>query len=145
MTTASRALLRGDVMQAEGLRLKPYRDTVGKLTIGYGRNLDDVGISTLEAEVLLDHDLADCELVCRREFAWFSDLCERRQRVVVEMVFNLGLTGFKGFHNTIAAIASGEYLDASRRMLQSKWSRQVKGRALRLASMMRDGERVDPR
>ena len=70
MSPEARALLRRDVMAAEGLRLKPYRDTVGKLTIGWGRNLEDNGITKLEAEVLLDHDLAAAELECRRAFPW---------------------------------------------------------------------------
>lgn len=139
MNLTSRALLRKDVMQAEGLRLKPYRDTVGVLTIGYGRNLDHVGISKLEAEVLLDHDLHACEVACLNEFAWFDALSELRQRVIVEMVFNLGLAGFKGFTQTIAAIVAKDYDTAARRMLASKWAKQVKGRAIRLADLMRDG------
>lgn len=139
MNLTSRALLRKDVMQAEGLRLKPYRDAVGKLTIGYGRNLDDVGISKLEAEVLLDHDLHDVEMACRALFGWFDALSELRQRVVVEMAFNLGIAGFSAFHKTIAAIEARDYELASRQMLASKWAKQVKGRAIRLAELMRDG------
>lgn len=127
-------------MRAEGCVLKPYKDTVGKLTIGYGRNLDDVGISKLEAEVLLDHDLAQAEQDCRKAFRWFGDLNEARQRVVVEMVFNLGLPRFCGFGQTIAAIQSKDYELAAARMLASKWAAQVKSRAVRLAGVMRDGQ-----
>ena len=139
MTLDARAALRKDVMQAEGLRLKPYTDTVGKLTIGYGRNLDDVGISALEAEVLLDHDLASAELECRKAFDWFPPLNDRRQRVVTELVFNLGLTKFRGFTATIAAIEAKDYGRAAQQMLASKWARQVKGRAVRLAEAMKTG------
>lgn len=139
MNLTSRALLRKDVMHAEGLRLKPYRDTVGKLTIGYGRNLEDVGITKLEAEVLLDHDLADAEMECRKAFAWFDGLSELRQRVIVEMVFNLGLSRFMEFKATIAALMLRDYETAARQMLASKWAKQVKGRAIRLSEWMRDG------
>jgi lysozyme len=123
----------------EGLRLKPYRCTAGKLTIGYGRNLDDRGISQQEAETLLRNDVADAYAECRREFPWFSGLDEAREAIVVSMVFNLGMAKFKGFHNTIAAIARGDYQDAASRMLQSRWAQQVGNRAIRLAAAMRTG------
>lgn len=139
MTLEARTLLRKDVMAAEGLRLKPYTDTVGKLTIGYGRNLDDVGITQLEAEVLLDHDLAQAERECRKAFEWFPLLTDRRQRVITEMVFNLGLSRFRGFGRTIQAIKAGDYERASRQMLSSRWASQVKGRAVRLAEAMKAG------
>lgn len=139
MTLDARATLRREVMAAEGLRLKPYTDTAGKLTIGYGRNLADVGISTLEAEVLLDHDLADAEIACRKTFDWFALLNDARQCVVVEMVFNLGLQRFQGFGQTIAAIKQGDYPQASRQMLASRWAAQVGARAERLAEVMRVG------
>lgn len=126
-------------MQAEGLRLKPYRDTVGKLTIGYGRNLDDNGITQTEAEVLLDHDLYEAEKSCIRHFEWFEGLSELRQRVVAEMVFNLGLAKFKEFKRTIAAIKAKDYQAAAQQMLESKWASQVGIRAKRLAEWMRDG------
>ena len=48
----------GMLKRHEGLRLKPYQDTIGKLTIGYGRNLDDRGISKEEAEYLLRNDIS---------------------------------------------------------------------------------------
>ena len=56
-----RQLLRSQLERHEGLRLKPYRDTVGKLTVGYGRNLEDVGISRDEADFMLDNDIDQVE------------------------------------------------------------------------------------
>lgn len=138
MTLADRAHLRRDVMAAEGCVLKPYRDTVGVLTIGYGRNLDDVGITKLEAEVLLDHDLLAAEMSCAK-LAWWDSLNDARQRVVVEMVFNLGMTRFLGFAKTINAIRARDYGTAAVQMLDSKWARQVGQRAQRLADTMRRG------
>lgn len=139
VTLESRVLLRLEIMDQEGLELKPYKDPVGKLSIGYGRNLDDVGISKLEAEVLLDHDLASAEMECRKAFPWFPALSDVRQRVLVNMCFNLGLTKLKTFTRMLSALSQHDYALASREMLQSKWAEQVKGRALRLAKMMRDG------
>lgn len=152
MNLTSRAALRNDVMRDEGFRQFPYMDCCGKpyrqctcarkgfLTVGYGRNLDANGISKLEAEVLLDHDLYVAEAGATRQFDWFASLSERRQQVVVNMIFNLGAMKFSGFHATIAAIKAKDYVTASMQMLASKWAAQVGARATRLAKMMRDGE-----
>lgn len=124
------------LIRDEGLRLKPYKDTVGKLTIGVGRNLDDVGISQDEAEHLLFNDIAKVEVEARK-YAWFPALSDTRKAVVLSMIFNMGSQGFAGFKNTIDDIAAGDYGSAASRMLQSKWATQVGNRAVRLARAMR--------
>lgn len=122
----------------EGLRLKPYRDSVGKLTIGIGRNLDDVGISHEEAYLLLGNDIAKVESEAAR-FPWFLELNEARQAVVLNMIFNLGLAGFIKFSNTIRYISAGDYNSAAEHMRNSKWADQVGARAGRLARIMETG------
>jgi lysozyme len=150
MNPTSRAALRNDLMRDEGFRQFPYMDCCGKpyrsctcaikgaLTIGFGRNLDANGISKLEAEVLLDHDIYVAEQSAAKSFGWFAGLSERRRQVVTNMVFNLGLTKFTGFGATIAAIKAKDYVKASMQMLASRWAAQVGTRATRLAKMMRD-------
>ena len=139
MSPEARTHLRRDVMWAEGFRAKPYRDTVGKLTIGYGRNLDDVGITTFEAGMLLDHDLAAAESECVSAFAWYPTLADARQRVLVEMAFNLGLPRLLGFGKMLAAAKTGDYETAAKEMLASRWKEQVGARAIRMADQMRRG------
>lgn len=123
----------------EGLRLKPYRDTVGKLTIGVGRNLDDVGITRAEALLLLANDI---EAVTGQleKYGWYKLLDPVRQKVIVDMAFNLGLAGLLKFQKMIAAIGCMDYEGAAEEMLDSRWARQVGRRAQRLAEMMRTGE-----
>ena len=153
MNPTSRAALRTDVMGAEGFRQFPYFDCCGKpyksctcakrgkLTIGYGRNLDDVGLSKLEGEVLLDHDLHTAEMNAGKAFDWFAACSELRQRAVVELCFNLGIVGFKGFRQTIAAIKAKQYVAASLNLLDSLWAKQVgETRSQRIARYLRDGE-----
>ena len=134
-----RSALNAELIRDEGLRLRPYLDSVGKLTIGVGRNLDDVGISNAEALTMLanDVDLAIHELESR--FTWFGDLSDARQRVLVNMCFNLGITRLLGFRNMLAAVELGDYYKAAHEMLDSKWARQVGDRAKRLATMMEQG------
>lgn len=127
------------LIKHEGLRLKPYRCTAGKLTIGVGRNLDDKGITEAEAMVMLDNDIRAITRALSETFSWFIFLDNVRKAVVVSMVFNLGLGGFLKFKNTIAAIRDKDWNKAADNMLQSKWAEQVGQRAFELAEMMRYG------
>lgn len=128
------------LVRHEGLVFKPYRDTVGKLTIGVGRNLDDYGITETEAYYLLFGDIDRAVSAAQRSFAWFGKLDEVRQAVVLSMIFNMGLKGFMGFKRTILAIESGKYELAANCMLESKWASQVGRRARELSKMMLTGE-----
>ena len=151
MNLTSRMLLLADLKRDEGFRSKPYMDCCGqywrecrcdvkgRLTIGYGRNLDDVGLTQLEAEVLLDHDVVNAEQEAIKSFDWYPTLSEARQRVVANMIFNLGIGKFRGFGATIAAIKAKDFTKASMQMLASRWAGQVGSRAARLARQMRDG------
>lgn len=120
----------------------PYTDTVGKVTIGFGRNLTDRGISMVEGALFLEHDIDDAmkDLVTR--YPWVEAMDPARQGVLVNMMFNLGLSRFAGFKQTIALVQKGQYDDAAVRMLESRWAEQVGDRALRLSEQMRRGEWV---
>lgn len=138
MTASDRHALWQQLIRHEGIRLRVYTDTVGVPTIGVGRNLKDKGISHDEAMLLLQHDLEECERDCET-FPWFAALDAIRQRVIVDMRFNLGAAGLRKFTNTLAAVSRGDYETAASGMLKSLWAKQVKGRAVRLAEMMRTG------
>jgi len=129
--------MRAELVRDEGLRLRIYKDTVGKLTIGVGRNLDDVGISKDEAYLMLDNDIQRTSDSLDKNLPWWKTLDEVRQRVILNMAFNMGINSLLGFKNTLAAIQAGRYNDAADGMLASKWATQVGDRATRLAKMMR--------
>lgn len=135
----NRQLLRSQLERHEGLRLKPYHDTVGKQTIGYGRNLEDVGISRDEADFLLDNDIDQVERQLETVDE-YRDLDAVRQTVIANMAFNLGFAGLMGFKNMWAAIGRRDWESASEEMLNSKWARQVGVRAVELSEIMRTGE-----
>lgn len=127
----------------EGKKNKPYKDTVGKLTIGIGRNLTDRGITEEEIVFLFGTDVALVEKDLDRNLKWWREMSEVRQRVLADMCFNLGITKLLAFKNTLEAMRTGRYNDAASGMLNSLWAKQVKGRAVRLANMMRTGEDYD--
>lgn len=124
----------------EGLRLKPYHCTAGKLTIGYGRNLDDTGISEAEAELLLEADIAKVQKLLQYHLEWYVNMNAPRQAVFANMVFNLGIGGFFKFKRMRIAAMQGDYATAAVEMLDSLWARQVGQRADELAEQMRTGE-----
>lgn len=129
------ALLEKD----EGLRLKPYRDTVGKQTIGIGRNLDDVGITTEEARYLCENDVGKCEAEMDRRWPWWRQMSENRQMVLCSMVFQLGAAGVAKFPKFIAALQREDWIGAAAEMTDSLWAKQTPARAERLAKMMEEG------
>jgi len=133
--------IKEQLVRHEGLRLKPYRCTAGKLTIGIGRNLDDCGISQTEAYVLLENDIQNCEKQLLDEISEiYNALDEVRKSVLLNMCFNLGIGGLLGFNNTLAFIAAGDWERAANGMLASKWAKQVGRRAIELSELMRKGK-----
>ena len=128
-------LLLRQIELNEGFRKNPYKDTEGITTIGIGRNLDHVGISHDEAMYLLKNDV-DKSIKEITKYSWFNELSDVRQRVVIDMVFNLGIHGFLKFDKTIMHIKNKRYRLAASEMLNSKWAWQTGARARRLAMMM---------
>ena len=122
----------------EGLRTKPYRDSMGIMTIGYGRNLESRGITESEAEMMLDNDIKWFTRQLQWELPWFDSKPEIVKTVLVNMAFNLGVGGLLGFKNTLRMIEEGKYNDASESMLKSMWAKQVGNRAVELSNLLKD-------
>jgi lysozyme len=127
------------LMAHEGLRLKPYTDTAGKLTIGVGRNLTDAGITECEARTMLDNDINTAFKFCQSRIACFGALNDVRQNVVVEMAFNLGGPKLLQFTQMLTALERADFAEASKQMLDSAWAKEVGDRAVELAKLMKDG------
>ena len=135
------ALLKAHIKWAEaatGPELFPYRDTVGKLTIGYGRNLDDRGITREEAELMLNKDMADA-INDASSLPYWEQLSPVRQIVISDMVYNLGLTKFRKFINLNKALLIQDYSLAGHEMKDSRWYRQTERRAKVLVQAMISG------
>ena len=132
--------LKDALMRDEGLRLKSYVDSRGKITVGYGRNLTDVGLSLAEAELLLDNDMQRATAGVQAALPWTTGLDEVRRGALENMAFNLGVTGLLGFHKMLAAMQRGDWPTAALEALNSEWARQVGPRAYRLSRQLESGE-----
>lgn len=134
----------------EGLRLEAYLDTEGVWTIGYGHTGPEVKRGLVwtreQAENALIEDIEKHNRQLHAALPWAQRLDPVRRRVLENMAFNLGIgsaatgKGLLGFKNTLAYVQAGQFDKAADGMLASKWARQVKGRAVRLAKEMRTGK-----
>ncbi len=123
----------------EGIKLKPYTDTEGHLTIGIGHNLDN-GITIQQAYALLDSDVDICIKELDRYFPIWKEHSEQRQNVLIELMFNMGAPRLTGFSRMWSALEKHDYKLAAIEMLDSKWAAQVGKRARTLAKQMETGE-----
>ena len=133
----NRDVLIDQLKEHEGLRFRPYLCSAGKLTIGVGRNLEARGITEEEALFLLGNDISRCIIDLERIFgSHFGTLPEIAQRVIIDMRFNLGAKGFRGFKNFIAAIKDSDFQKATLEIVDSLWYNQVRSRGRNLVKMM---------
>jgi lysozyme len=124
----------------EGCRLKPYRDSKGILTIGIGRNIEQVGITIEEAHYLLSNDVTHADRDVTRALPWVAGLDGVRQAVLINMCFNVGLPKLLTFVKMLAAMQAGDWQTAANEILNSKYANDVGDRAKRLAQQLITGE-----
>ena len=128
--------LKDQLILHEGMELKSYTCSAGYITLGVGRNVEELGITEDEARYLLDNDILRVTKELDDNLPWWRDMSEVRQRIFVDMVFNLGISRFLNFKNAIAAAEEERWEDCAAEMLNSRWADQVGQRATRLAKAM---------
>ena len=135
----NRVQLIEELKRDEGVVLTLYKCSAGKNTIGVGRNVDDRGITEDESDYLLGNDIDLCVDELENNFTWYKNLSDARQRVLVNMCFNLGLTRLLGFKKFLAALEAEDWDRAAEEMLDSKWAVQVGPRSTRLRDLLLEG------
>ncbi len=135
-------LIKRDLIRDEGWVPHAYKDSEGYLTIGVGHLIDKRKKGELPAKIidaLLMHDIREVMKQLDKKLPWWRSLDETRQRVLVNMAFNLGINGLLKFRKMLAALEAGDYEKAAEEMLDSRWAKQVGKRAERLWAMMMTG------
>jgi lysozyme len=130
----------------EGVESHAYECSEGKITVGVGRNIDQeggIGLSDDEVDYLLQNDVERVIKELASEYTWFGDLDDVRRDAMVDISFNLGATRLRLFKRALAAMEEGDYKVAATEFLDSKWAKQVGGRALELTDMISSGEYSD--
>jgi lysozyme len=157
MPTFDQSALERELTRDEGVRFTIYVDTTGNPTVGIGHNLNagplpnqTYPMTQAQVDALFASDVASTVAKLDTYLPWWRTLDDVRQRVLINMAFNLGIgrpgagTGLLGFPNTLALIKGGDYSSAAAAMLKSLWARQVGARANRLAAMMETGTAAAP-
>lgn len=135
--------LRNQLIADEDNIPHAYQDSEGYWTIGVGHLVDERKGAGLDPDVIehqLENDIDKVEMQVLHAFPWYQDLNDVRQEIILNMVFNLGLAGFKGFRKMINAVARHDFKAAQREMIDSKWYLQIKTRGPRLANAFLTGE-----
>lgn len=140
----------------EGLRLKPYRCTKGKWTIGVGRCLDTNPLTEVEKRVvgdvwggitknaalfLLRNDLEKVEKQCSDLICW-GVLDDERRYALIDMAFQLGINGLRKFKKMLSALEKNDYITASNECMDSNYAKQTRNRAERISRLIKTGRWV---
>lgn len=127
----------GRLANEEGFRAKSYRDIKGKLTIGYGFNID-AGISQYAAHALLEAQTQEVAIELGR-FPWFIGLDDTRASVLIDLAFNDGLVGLLAYVHMLAAVGNRNWQLAHDELLNSKAAKELPSRYSALAQILLSG------
>ena len=125
-----------NIKLSEGFRSKVYKCTEGYDTIGFGFAIKDLHLDEDIATMILERKIQDLKLKVQQKFPFIDDLPEDIQDVIIEMCFQLGVTGFSRFKRTIGYFKEKDFKSASKEMLDSKWAIQTPNRAKKLSNIV---------
>jgi len=124
----------------EGFRSNIYTCSGGKKTVGYGRNLQDIGISEEEAEMLLKNDIYEATNQLLNAFPFMATFSDVRISAMINFTFNVGIGTVRKFSNTIEYLKNEDWEAAADEMMDSKWAEQVGDRAIQITEQIRTGK-----
>lgn len=145
LSTASLKTHKEMLKKDEGFRLKPYKDTKGYWTGGYGQKLKAVDLRLYEGFTEHDWDVIFNEKVecinlnldqLNENYLTMEKLSQIRQIVISNMIYNMGFEGVNGFDDMWTALKIDQPKIAASEMLDSDWYMEVGDRALRLSKIM---------
>ena len=126
-----------NLKESEGFRARVYKCTEGYDTIGYGFAIKDLVMDEDIATMILERKVGDLKLRVHNKFPFITDLPEQVQDVVIEMCYQMGLSGFSKFKKTIQFLRLNEFENAGIEMLDSRWAKQTPNRAKKLSDIVK--------
>ena len=135
--------LKSQLLREEGAESCAYQDSLGYWTIGVGRLIDSRkggGLSNEEIDMLLDNDIKRNYEAVLKALPWMEKLSDQRQAVLIEMAFQMGISGLLKFKRMLGSVEDGQYGEAAMEMFDSAWAKQTPARAARLAKQMETDE-----
>tara|TARA_Y100001963_G_C6669240_1_gene394282 strand:- start:511 stop:915 length:405 start_codon:yes stop_codon:yes gene_type:complete len=126
-----------DIKKHEGFRARVYQCTEGYDTIGYGFAIKDLELTEHIADQILMKKLSELNLKIIDRFEWYFTSPQKVQDVVVNMCYQMGLSGFSKFKKTIYYLETEQYEEAADEMLDSLWHKQTPNRSKELSDIIR--------
>tara|TARA_X000001388_G_C2198577_1_gene110357 strand:- start:503 stop:907 length:405 start_codon:yes stop_codon:yes gene_type:complete len=114
-----------------------YKDSLGIDTIGYGFAIKDLELDRDICDIILERKLKDLESRVKLKFGWYPFMPQEIQHIVMEMCYQLGVTGFSKFVKTITYLKDKDFKNASTEMLDSLWAKQTPNRAKEMSEIVR--------
>ncbi len=143
MITYNMDELNEELDRDEGREKYLYQDDADppNWTIGVGWNIQSKGLPDEIIDRLLAIGIHEAEGELDREFPYWRELSPVRQRVMANMMFNMGASVFNKtkWPKFSEALVARNYQEVGKQMYDSSWRRQVKSRATRLRTMMEQG------
>lgn len=125
------------IKKHEGYRAKTYKDTEGYDTIGYGFAIKDLALQQDIAHHILERKVSELIVNCFDSFPWMAESPSKVQEVVIEMCYQMGIRGVSKFVKTLNHLKSGNYEEAAKEMLDSRWAKQTPNRAKGLSEIIK--------
>lgn len=146
MNTNLKTLIEDDLIRHEGYVGHIYLDHLGFKTFGVGHLVTkddmeytwpvDTPVSTERIEQVFNQDLDNAIEDTEKLFKDLYSHPENVQRVLVNMMFNLGYNRLSNFKKMRKAIKDKDYSEAAAQMVDSKWYKQVGRRSKELVRLM---------
>ena len=131
--------IKADLRRQEGVSTAAYQDSLGYWTIGVGRLIDTrkgSGLTLDEVNLLLDNDVERCYRECQKELPFFDRLAVNQRRALVNMAFQMGVSGLLKFKRLLAAVEAGDNKLAWREGMSSLWAKQTPKRAMQVLTLL---------
>ena len=125
------------IKEHEGYRSSVYQCTEGYDTIGYGFAIKDLYLSEGVSELILREKVTNLRLRIEKKFDWFNEVPREVQEVLLEMSYQMGVSGVSKFKNALKHMRNGEWNKAADEMLLSRWYKQTPKRAKELSDIIR--------
>jgi len=139
--------LRQEIQNDEGRVNSVYLDHLNLPTVGIGHLIKDsdpehglpVGTVVDDERIneLFDQDIKVTLSECEQLYGNFNDLPEEVQKILANMMFNLGRPRLSKFRKLCKAVADRDWQECAVQMEDSRWHKQVTNRANRLISRMK--------
>lgn len=126
-----------NIKKNEGYISTVYKDSLGIDTIGYGFAIKDLNLEEDICDIILERKINKLRVEVKKRFKWYDNMPVIIREVVMEMCYQMGVTGFSKFKKTIGFFEAKDFKSASVEMLDSKWAVQTPGRAKQLSEKVR--------